>query len=136
LSVQLPGVGLHDLPAEHLGELIKDSPIKWKVILVSSCYSGGFIPHLQSPTHLLITAARPDRTSFGCSDDADMTYFGRAFFSEGLPVAENFQAAFEHAKQRVAEWEDEDDYPHSEPQMVVGEEIDAYLREWFLVSEE
>lgn len=136
LSVQLPGVGLHDLPAEHVGKLIKDSPIKWKVILVSSCYSGGFIPHLQSPTHLLITAARSDRTSFGCSDDADMTYFGRAFFSEALPGAENFQAAFEYAKQRVTEWEDEDDYPHSEPQMVVGEEIDAYLREWFLAREE
>lgn len=131
LSVQAPGMDLHDFPAPYLGELIHALPVKWKVIVISSCFSGGFIPHLEAPGHLVITAARHDRTSFGCSDDADMTYFGRAFFSEALPGAESFQGAFGHARELVADWEDEDDYTHSEPQISVGEEVEVYLREWF-----
>ena len=34
---------LRDLPARELGELLKASGIRWKVIVVSACYSGGFI---------------------------------------------------------------------------------------------
>jgi len=130
LSVQAPGMDLHDLPADYLGELVHALPVKWKVIVVSSCFSGGFIPHLEAPEHLVITAARHDRTSFGCSDDSDMTYFGRAFFSEALPQAESFQAAFAAALEQVTAWETEDDYTHSEPQMRVGEEINQYLQQW------
>jgi hypothetical protein len=34
---------------------------------------------------LIITAsAEANKTSFGCTDDADFTYFGRAFFDEAL----------------------------------------------------
>ncbi len=135
LSLQAPGMDLHDLPASYLGELIQAMPVKWKVIVVSSCYSGGFIPHLEAPEHLVITAARHDRTSFGCSDDAEMTYFGRALFSEAMPNAESFEAAFEQARKLVSKWEEEDDYTHSEPQMRMGQAIEDYLRDWFARGE-
>ena len=54
---------------------------------------------------MLVTASRADRTSFGCADENDFTYFGRALFKESLPSASNLTAAFEQAKLLVAQWE-------------------------------
>ncbi|HEY7883523.1 MAG TPA: C13 family peptidase, partial [Cellvibrionaceae bacterium] len=113
LSLTVPGLGVMNLPASHLAAFINKLPIKWKVIVVSSCYSGGFMPGLESPSHLVMSAARHDRTSFGCSDDSDMTYFGRAFFNEALPEASSFEDAFERARVVVGQWEEEESLPAS-----------------------
>ncbi|UNU73862.1 C13 family peptidase [Moraxella nasovis] len=96
------------------------SGIKWRVIVVSSCYSGAFIDRLKSPTTAIITASRADRASFGCSNDADMTYFGRAFFSEGLRQQTSLRQAFLQATRRVSEREALMGFEPSEPQMSVG----------------
>ena len=55
---------------------------------------------------MVITAARADRTSFGCADENDFTYFGRAFFNEALPASGSFFEAFHQgagAGRRVGE---------------------------------
>jgi len=127
LSVTLPPLPLHDLSAAALSELLTKSQFRWKIILVSTCYSGGFIEHLKSPNHLVITAARPDRTSFGCSDDADMTYFGRAYFAEALQRTDDFVEAFDLASQYVHQWETEAEFTPSEPQIYIGEAIKEKL---------
>src|SRR5690606_23895545 len=92
-SLELEGLELPDLSAERLGEILRQVPATKKVIMVSACYSGGFIPHLEGPDTLVLTAARHDRRSFGCSDDSDMTYFGRAYFVDALPKASSFEGA-------------------------------------------
>src|SRR5438477_3622660 len=96
---------LLNLPARELGHLLKESGILWKVIVVSACYSGGFIEPLRDDSTLIITAARYDRTSFGCADENEFTYFGRAYFKESLPHASSFQDAFHKAEVLVTEWE-------------------------------
>ena len=48
------------LPAATLAELLAESGIRWKVVLVSACYSGGFIPPLADEQTLVMTAARAD----------------------------------------------------------------------------
>jgi hypothetical protein len=98
LSLDQEGVNLRSLPAEQLGKWLKDSGIRWKVVLVSACYSGGFIEPLKDDHTLIITAARKDRTSFGCADDNDFTYFSEAFFKEALPHSASFVEAFDKAK--------------------------------------
>src|SRR5207344_2149888 len=67
-----------------LRRLLDESGIKRRVIVVSACYSGGFIDALKDDNSLVITAAAADRSSFGCSDKADFTYFGKAYFDEAL----------------------------------------------------
>ena len=62
------GMDLRNLPAKELGALIKETGIRWKVIVVSACYAGGFIDALKDDRTLIITAARHDRRSFGCAD--------------------------------------------------------------------
>lgn len=126
-----PGHKFLGLAAQDLAQTINDLPVKWKVIIVSACYSGGFIEPLKAPEHLIITAARDDRTSFGCSDEDTMTYFGRAFFEQALPKASSFVAAYTRATELITEWEDEEGFEHSEPQIYVGKAIADYLPQWW-----
>jgi hypothetical protein len=107
-SLAHPRRKLRGLPAKLLGNLLRESGIRWKVVVVSACYSGGFIDVLKDDGTLVITAARHDRSSFGCSDENDFTFFGRAFFSESLPRAQSFEEAFAKATTLVREWEDKE----------------------------
>ena len=88
-----------------------------KVVVISSCYSGGFIPALKDSRTLIMTASRADRVSFGCSEEADFTYFGDALFAQALNDTDDLQQAFEQASAHVAEKEIADNYEASEPQI-------------------
>jgi hypothetical protein len=146
LSLGIGGMDLPGLPAAQLGQLLKASGIRWKVVVVSACYSGGFIEALQDDGTLVITAARRDRRSFGCADENDFTYFGRAFFKEALPKSASFQEAFARADVLVKEWELKDasgaadagtrpaegaEERHSLPQIRSAGAIDAHLKRWW-----
>lgn len=130
ISVRLGGVPLASLPAETLAEILEESGIKWKVIAISACYSGGFIDHLKDDTSMIITSARSDRSSFGCSDDAEMTYFGRAFLQHALDRSTSFSDAFVKAKEIVSAWEEKDHFTPSEPQIYTGSLIEKKLESW------
>jgi hypothetical protein len=99
------GIGLAGLSAAKLGELLKSSGIRWKVVVVSACYGGGFADAIQDDGTLFIAAARRDRQSFGCADENEFTHFGRAFFKEALPRSKSFQEAFARAEALVRQWE-------------------------------
>lgn len=107
-SLNQNSMQLRGLRAAELGELLKESAIRWKVVVVSACYSGGFIDPVKNDSTLVITAARHDRQSFGCADENDFTYFGRAFFKEALPQSRSFQEAFRRAEALVGDWERRD----------------------------
>ncbi len=132
LSVSLGGVPLVDLPADELSEILEESGIKWKVVAISACYSGGFIEHLKDEHTMIIASSRADRTSFGCGDDSEMTYFGRAFFQYAMDPSTPLVEAFLKAKQIVSDWEDEGEMPHSEPQIHTSPLIEKKLEEWRL----
>lgn len=132
LSVSFPGLTLSNIEAERLGTLLKDSPIRWKVIMISACYSGSFIDELASDQHLIMTASREDRVSFGCGEDSEMTYFAKAMFKESMHLHDSFEAAFEAAKSLITKWEDEELFgqEHSEPQISMGSLIAPHLQKW------
>ena len=107
-SLDLPGLRLPNLHAGELADMLRESGIKWRVLVISSCYSGGFIEGLKDENTLLITATSSDRRSFGCADDNEFTYFGRAFFREALPKSASITEAFDKAQQLIQDWEEED----------------------------
>ena len=117
LSIDQPRLQLADLPASELAALLQPLRDRHKVVVISACYSGGFIPPLKDDKTLVMTAARADRVSFGCSEENDFTYFGRALFAEALNETDDLARAFELAKTRVAEREQADDFEPSEPQL-------------------
>ncbi|MGL4315214.1 MAG: C13 family peptidase, partial [Pseudomonas sp.] len=117
LSLEQPRLQLDNLPAADLASLLQPLKSRYKVLVISACYSGGFIPPLQDDKTLVMTAARADRVSFGCSEENDFTYFGRALFAEALSETDDLQRAFELAKATVAEREKAEDFQPSEPQL-------------------
>lgn len=130
LEIDQNGMELPDLPAEELGQLLQSLDLEHKVVVVSACFSGGFISHLRDDHTLIMTAARADRTSFGCEDANDFTYFGRALLEDGLGSADDFVSAFEQAAERVRRLEDEQDLEPSEPQVHRQPAVEAQLRAW------
>jgi Peptidase C13 family len=118
---------LKDLTDQDLGDALRDAGIKWRVIIISACYAGGFIDSLRNPQTIVITAAAADRTSFGCSSDSDLTYFGEAFYRDALPAASSLQDAFERAKVAIAARERAEGETPSNPQAYFGSEIEAHL---------
>ncbi len=114
---QLP---LQDLTDEDLADALSESGIKWRVIVISACYAGGFIDPLRDPQTIVITAAAADRTSFGCSNDRDLTYFGEAFYRDALPGARSLRAAFDAAKTAIAARERREHVTPSNPQAYFG----------------
>lgn len=134
LSASLEQLPLRDLSARRLGKIVRASGIRWKVVVVSACYSGGFLQSLQDETTLVLTAARADRNSFGCGDDQEMTYFGRALFDHGLAASNSIAGAFELARNKVAEWEEARGFTPSEPQIAPSPKVEAQLRPWFAAA--
>lgn len=117
-------------PTDLADALDTDPPLRWKVVVVNACFSGGFIDALRSPTTMLITSARSDRSSFGCGFDSDITWFGKAFLLDALNRSNSLPAAFRQAKTLVAKWEQRDHEMPSEPQFASAPAIDAQLRRW------
>ena len=127
IAVSNSGFPLTSLTAEDLEDALRESGIKWRVILISACYAGGFIDALRDPKTIVITAAAKDRTSFGCSNDSDLTYFGEAFYQDALPGAKSLRDAFEAAKKAIAAREHREHEPPSNPQAYFGAQIEAKL---------
>ncbi|GFM87083.1 peptidase C13 [Pseudomonas cichorii] len=117
LVLDQPRLSLADLPADALAAALVPLKNRDKVIVISACYSGGFIPDLKDERTLVMTASRADRVSFGCSEEADFTYFGDALFARALVETDDLQQAFNDAKAYVAQREIEDDFEASEPQI-------------------
>lgn len=132
LVLAQPRMALEDLPATDLATLLQPLAERDKVVVISACYSGGFIEPLKSPNSLVITAARADRVSFGCSEESDFTYFGRALFAEALQQTRDIVQAFTLAQARVAEREQADHYQASEPQIWAPQQV---VEHWRVLNE-
>jgi hypothetical protein len=126
LSVSNGGLPLEQLTGEVLKSALDDAGIRWRIIVISACHSGSFVDALRGDQTIVLTAAASDRTSFGCSDDRDLTYFGEAFFRDALPRAANLRAAFDTAKQAIAVRERKEGVSVSEPQSYFGAVLDRY----------
>ena len=129
-SLKQTGLALPDLPVQTLADILADLPIRWKIIVVSACYSGGFIPPLENDNTLIITAASAEQKSFGCRDDAEFTYFGEAYFKDALSQTNDFIEAFEIARTIVQEREKAEDYEQSQPQIHKPQAIQQQLQRW------
>jgi hypothetical protein len=130
LAVEFGDLGLNDLHAGELRAMLDAAGIEWRVVIVSACYSGSFIPALRSPTTVVMTAAAADRSSFGCGHGSRWTWFGRALFVDALADGGDFVAIFERARAAVAAREQAEGRQPSEPQLAIGERIAAHLAGW------
>jgi len=125
--VEMPRFDLKPLRPAQLKDMLKRSGIKNSVIVLSACHSGSFLPALADPTTLVIAAARADRSSFGCDDRRQWTYFGEAYFQRALRAEPSFVRAFELARELIARWEAQAKLEPSLPQIGGGETLGPAL---------
>ena len=120
-----PGyVMMHDEPltASGLATMIDEAcgSSRPTVVIISACFSGSLIPTLAGPQRMILTAARPDRSSFGCGESDKYPYFD-ACMLQVIPTVDDFITLGRAARACVAAREKvEGMSPPSEPQMLVG----------------
>lgn len=127
LSVNFWPLRLKPINPASLKQALDASGIRWKVVVVSACYSGGFIEPLKDDDTLIITASSATRTSFGCGNQSDATYLAKALYDEALRKTYSFEAAFATAREAIREREKAQGFEPSDPQIHVGEAIRAKL---------
>ena len=130
LAVSNSDFPLSNLTPEDLTDALNDAGIQWRVIFISACYAGGFIEPLRNAHTIIITAAAADRTSFGCSSDSDLTYFGEALYRDALPEAASLREAVEKARSAIALRERAQGETASRPQADYGFDLEAHLASW------
>ncbi|MDB5439150.1 MAG: peptidase [Caulobacteraceae bacterium] len=98
------------------------------VVVVSACFSGFYVPFLAAPNRMIMTAARADRTSFGCGATDKYPYFDDCFISS-LKTAHDFVAlgsavqACVATKEKALQAAGDSNILPSEPQISIGADI-------------
>jgi Peptidase C13 family len=114
-----------------LAKMLDDAGIRHRVLIISACYAGGWLPALSNDYSLVMTAADATHTSYGCGHKSELTYFGRALFDEQLRNTFSFEEAFQKAvpviQQRETEGGKTDGF--SNPQISMGVKAKAALDE-------
>ena len=123
LSFEMPPLALTQLNPTLLARMLADSGIKWKVIVVSACYSGGFIEPLKDDNTLIITASDASSASFGCEASSSFTWFSQALFDQALRRTRSLADAFAAASAAVLQREKSEGHAPSNPQIHMGRAI-------------
>jgi Peptidase C13 family len=132
-ALQLPG-GAAELTPQQVAAALDGEGIKNRVVIVSACFSGIFVPPLANDNTIVITAADAKHTSFGCAPERDWTYFGDAFFHQSLHPGADFENAFDHARVLIHGWEMMDQATPSNPQGSFGPALVAKLMPFFATN--
>jgi len=132
-ALQLPG-GLAELTPAQVTAALDSEGIKNRVVIVSACYAGIFVPPLQNDNTIVMTASDAANTSFGCAPERDWTYFGDALFRQSLHSGTDFENAFDHARILIQGWELMDHAPPSNPQGRFGPALVEKLAPYFATN--
>jgi hypothetical protein len=97
------------------------------VAIISACFSGVFVPALAGNNRMVLTAARPDRSSFGCGETDRYPYFDDCFLRV-FGAARDFPQLGRLTQACVAAREAETHMsPPSEPQLWIGPHLAPLL---------
>jgi len=129
-----PGVVLDDrgdqtlVSPDTMADIVNQAcPNRPSVVVISACFSGVFVPALAKSDRMILTAARRDRSSFGCGESNKYPYFDDCFL-QSAATARDFPALGEAVLACVAAKERETGArPPSEPQLWIGAAIKPML---------
>ena len=122
---KMDGAGM--IAPQRLSALLDDAGIKRRMVVLSACYSGIFIPLLTNDQTVIVTAASSQRTSFGCAPGNDWTFFGDALVNNALRKPQKFDAAVAEAAQLISSWEGMLKLTPSRPQVFIGDNARIWL---------
>jgi hypothetical protein len=130
-ALKLPNETASELTPQFVAATLNNEGIKNRIVIVSACFSGTFVPPLANDDTIVLTAADAESTSFGCAPERDWTYFGDAFFRQSMRRDRDLQHAFENARTLISGWELMDHARPSNPQAHFGPALVAKLAPFF-----
>lgn len=119
--------GYGAISPRRLAALLRAHGIERRLLIVSACYSGVFVPVLSGPQTAILSAASSDRSSFGCTAENDWTFFGDALVNRALRKPQPLASAAEEAVAQIARWESDARLKPSLPQRSIGDGVAAWL---------
>ena len=127
LTYHYGDTGYGVLSPDRLKAVLAELGLQRRVLILSACYSGVFIPALASPDTAITTAAAGNRTSFGCEAENDWTFYGDAMINRALRKPQGFGDAAREAGRTIAGWEARFGLFASLPQSAIGDGAKAWL---------
>lgn len=119
--------GFGMISPQRLWTMLGGLGIDRRMLLISACYSGVFVPLLANDDSVVITASSADRTSFGCQADSDWTFFGDALINNALRKPQPIAAAAAEAVRSIGAWEKLGKLTPSQPQVSIGGKTGVWL---------
>ncbi|WP_379550717.1 C13 family peptidase [Qipengyuania sp. DGS5-3] len=119
------------LSPQYFRDALTELGLQKRLLILSACFSGTFVPYLAGPDTAILTAAAFNRTSFGCEAENDWTYFGDAMINRALRKPHGLVLAAREASSDIAKWEGNKNLTPSLPQTLIG----ASAKEWLAVLE-
>lgn len=120
--------GFGAISPRRLAALLRAHGIERRLLIISACYSGVFVPPLSGPQSAVLSAAASDRSSFGCAAENDWTFFGDALVNRALRKPQPLGAAVTEAIAEIAAWETRGKLKPSLPQQSIGVEVQTWLK--------
>jgi hypothetical protein len=130
-GLRLPSEAVGQLTPQDVATTFEREGIENRVVIVSACFSGTFVPALANDHTIVLTASDAKNPSFGCAPERDWTYFGDALFRQSIRPGRDFQQAFDSARMLVQGWEMMDRARPSNPQAHFGAALVAKLAPLF-----
>jgi hypothetical protein len=112
--------GFGALSPTKLWSMLSQLGIENRLLMISACYSGIFVPVLASDDSIVLTASSADRTSFGCQADNDWTFFGDALINQAMRKPQPLATAASEAGGLIGSWERQGKLTPSQPQVSIG----------------
>lgn len=119
--------GYGAISPNRLARLLDTLGIQRRLLIVSACYSGVFVPVLSGPQTAIFSAAASDRSSFGCMAENDWTFFGDALINRALRKPQSLDQAASEAASLIDRWEQQGKLKPSMPQQSIGVEVGRWL---------
>jgi len=129
LQVSLGKLSLEQLRGADLRIALDTAGIRWRIIVISGCYTGSFIKPLKTRQTVIMTAASAQDVSHGCEPGNEMTDFGRALFEDAIGSGDGLLEDFRRARSIIAKREKLEGLTPSKPQTYVGFDMEQKLKQ-------
>lgn len=116
-----------NIAPSRLAALLNEAGIQNRLVILSACFSGVFVPVLQNEYTITLTAASANKPSFGCRAENDWTFFGDALMNNALRQPVPLPDAFAQARSLITKWEVASRLDPSNPQIDLGPQAIAWM---------
>lgn len=127
LAYHYGDTGYGVLSPARLKSVLEELGIERRILIISACHSGVFVPALAARDTAILTASAAERNSFGCQPENDWTFFGDALINRQLRKPQSLSDAARAAALQIAGWETQKRLLASLPQSAFGSGVTQWL---------